>query len=164
MELLSWQLGPASLTLLLVFASYFPKRFNGFSDFVPLFAVIAVYYWGLFRPTLLPNWFLFVIGLLQDALSGMALGTSSLIFIVFRLVVMSQRRVFSREQFWAMWLGFALMSVAVFFGYWLISSFVFQAFIPLSSGVIQWAITSAIYPLIHMLFNRMYATIPTKTL
>lgn len=164
LEMISWQLGPASLTLLLVFASFFPKRINGFADFVPLFAVISIYYWGLFKPESIPNWFLFLIGLFQDSVTGTALGTSALIFIVFRMVVISQRKVFSREQFWAMWVGFILLSVPVFSGYWLVLCFVHGTLMPMMAGIVQWAATAAFYPLVHVLFNRMYATMPTKTL
>lgn len=159
-ETLSWLFGPASLTLLLVFGSHFPKHLNLFSDYVPLFAVISIYYWVLFKPPLMPFWFLFGLGLLQDALSSTPLGTSSLVFMLFRIIVLSQRRIFSRERFWAVWFGFMLLSLLAFFGYWTILSIAAKQMVPVVAGVVQWLATVAFYPLIHILFNKVYAGIP----
>ena len=46
----------------------------------PLF-LMAVYYWSAYRPTLVPLWFVFFMGLLLDLLSGAPIGLNALVLV-----------------------------------------------------------------------------------
>lgn len=150
------------ITLALVLLMAIPKRSLLASDMLPAFPLIAAYYWGLFREQLMPYWFLFVLGLLQDALMGLPLGASSLVFLMFRMLVVTQKRLIARETFWGLWVGFLLMSLIAFAGYWLVLSLYHDAWLPLRASMMQWLLTAASYPLIHVLFTRLYRLLPKE--
>ena len=56
---------PFTLTLLLVMVGMVPLRVPDLSPIVPSLGLIAVYYWAIYRPDLLPAWAVFVIGLIK---------------------------------------------------------------------------------------------------
>ncbi len=53
----------------------------------------------------------FAAGLLQDVLLGTPLGVFTLTFLVTRAIVFDGRGVVQGRPFWALWLGFGLVSV-----------------------------------------------------
>lgn len=118
-----------------------------------------VYYWALFQPARLGNGALLLAGLVQDVVLGLPLGVSSLCFILMRLFVVQWRRRISLQHFWAIWLCFALMAgvVAVFMALFIGLSQ--RAMVPdllvqsLYAGLLAWII----YPLVHLLCNRIYS-------
>jgi rod shape-determining protein MreD len=147
---------PAALTLLLVVLSASPKRIIMIGDFVPLFAAIGIFYWALFRPKRMPYWFIFILGLVQDALFGMPLGISSLAYLLFRYMVGSQRRLFIKEAFWAVWAGFSGFASLLFIFIWVVMSLYHQMVLPFASSILQWIFTALCYPLLHLLYTRLY--------
>lgn len=163
LEMTSRSLAPALLTLLLVFLSAVPKRITLAAEFVPLMAVIAIYYWSLFRPSSMPFWFVFLLGLVQDALFGYPLGLSAFIYVLLRLGVASQRRNFSRAVFWAVWFGFTALSLGAFFLYWVLLSAFHDGIRPIGAAGLQWMLTVALYPVFHHFFNKIYVTLPAPS-
>jgi rod shape-determining protein MreD len=154
------QIVPMALTLCLVVMPVMPQRLLSTSHIFPLFTLMAVYYWSMFMPRLMNYTFLFVLGLIQDILFSLPLGGSSLILILFRMLVVSQHRVFGKESFWGLWLWFGLMSALAFAGYWCVISFVKSSTMPIIESFIQWVITVMCYPLMHGFFTRIYRLIP----
>jgi len=126
----------------------------------PLFALIGIYFWSLYRPRLFPYWFVFLLGIMQDALFGTPMGLSSFLFIAFRLLVASQRAVFSKEAFWAIWLGFTIMTFILHIVQWSLIYFFYGHPVGLHAGMVQWLITAASYPLIHAMFERILSQMP----
>ena len=64
-----------------------PLRLPDVSPVVPALALVAVYYWAVHRPSLMPAWVVFLIGLFQDLLSGGPVGVGILsLLLVFALV------------------------------------------------------------------------------
>ena len=76
----------------------------------PALPLIAVFYWTLYRPDLMPPVAAFVIGLLQDILGGLPLGVSACVLVGVHAAVNTQRRFFIGKSFAVVWLGFALVS------------------------------------------------------
>ncbi len=58
----------------------------------PALVLMAVYYWAIYRPTLVPPFLCFAAGLLTDILSGMPLGLNALVLVIVQWIVRSQRR------------------------------------------------------------------------
>lgn len=59
---------PALLGLFLILFSLVPVGAPNLSGIMPLFSVMAIYYWSIYRPDLMPGWAAFSLGLLQDIL------------------------------------------------------------------------------------------------
>ena len=153
---------PGALALLLVFAGAMPLRAVLMADLLPPFSLMAIYYWGLFRESLMPFWFVFLLGLLQDALLWSPLGASSLTFLLFRMLVLGQKRLLTRDTFWSLWMGYAVLSLFACLVFWMAVSYAATQWLPAESGLMQWVVGAACYPFMHLLFTRIYKHIPKE--
>ena len=118
-------LTPFVLTLFLAMLTVVPLRIPDFAPITPVLTVIAVYYWSIYRPDLLPMAAVFGVGLFQDALAGTPLGLTALVLLAVQYAVITQRRFFHSKTFLVEWWGFMLVApVAAFVG-WLLASLYF---------------------------------------
>ena len=69
---------PVGSTLVLILCANLPISAGLSLPVAPLFALMAVYFWSMRRPDLMRAPAIFLIGFLQDALSGAPLGLSSM--------------------------------------------------------------------------------------
>lgn len=150
---------PGALTFFLLLLGAIPKRFLLIADFAPLLGVIGIYYWGLFKPRLMPYWLVFLFGLLQDVLFNLPLGLSPLLLLLLRLTVASQRRAFTRETFLTLWFGFAVLSTAFSVAAWVMVSLWDGVAMPFEAPLLQWLVTVICYPPLHRFFNAIYTRI-----
>jgi rod shape-determining protein MreD len=137
---------PGLLTLILVLFSLAPYNFPGSAQLVPPLALMAVFHWGIYRPDLLPGPLAFVLGLLQDMLSGGPLGMWAAVFLLVLVVTASQRRFFLGKMFVVEWLGFALVVPVVFLANWIIGSIYIGAIVDPGALLIQGVLAVAFYP------------------
>ena len=79
------------LILFILNITALPSLIPGYS-LKPQFVLMAVYYWAIFRPTLLPPSFCFLLGLLMDMLTGMTPGVLALVFVITHWIARDQRR------------------------------------------------------------------------
>ncbi len=137
---------PGLLALVFVLLSIVPYNFPGSAQLMPPLALMAVFHWGIYRPDLLPGPLAFILGLLQDILSGGPLGMWALVFLLVLFVMASQRRFFLGKKFVVEWLGFALVTPVVFFAIWLLGSIYIGAFENPGTMLVQVLLTAAFYP------------------
>jgi len=116
-------------------------------------ALISVFFWCCYAPGLLPNWFIFLLGLVQDSLQHIPIGLSSLLYLLLAQLIIGQRRFLVRESFLGVWLVFILISGAVFLCYWGSVSLMKDAMLPPSLFIFPWLLTSLLYPAIHGIFR-----------
>ena len=115
-------LTPFILTLLLAMLTVVPLRIPDFAQVTPSLTVIAVYYWSIYRPDLLPLAAVFGVGLFQDALAGTPLGLTALVLISVQYAVISQRRFFHGKSFLVEWWGFMLVAPVAALASWLLAA------------------------------------------
>lgn len=77
----------------------------------PSFMLMGIYYWSVYRPTLLPDWMVFLLGALKDFIVGIPIGFSSLLFVSVNWGVRAQRRFLYGQSFAMLWLGYTLISL-----------------------------------------------------
>ena len=156
LDQLARRLTPFALTVVLVIVGSIPIPVPDFARVAPALALIAVYFWTIHRPELLPVYAVFVIGLLQDALSGTPIGVNVLVLLTVHGVVLSQRRFFIGKSFVISWLGFSLVAGAAFIEMWILVS-IFNL-TPVSAMPIaaQYPITLGVFPLIAWIFFRWH--------
>jgi rod shape-determining protein MreD len=111
---------PAGVTILLLLLTAVPTRLPGFAQVAPLLPLMAVFYWAIYRPDLLPAWAAFAIGLLWDILAGTHIGVGALVLLLTQGVTASQRRFFLAKSFLFAWWVFALLSAAAVGLSWLL--------------------------------------------
>lgn len=156
----SRNLAPGLVTLLLVLFTVAPRQLTASVDFMPPLVLMAIYYWGIFRPQLMPYWWVFILGLIQDGLMGIPPGISSLLFMLFRFLVRRQGRMFARQSFIALWLGFGLLTAIVFLLTWTVMTVFYGKPMTMDTAIVQWFVTVGIYPFLHQLFTWMYRLLP----
>ena len=113
---------PFGLTVVLLIFGIVPLHIPEFAAMVPWLPLMAVYYWAIFRPELLPAYAVFIIGVLEDILTGLPIGVNALIFLLVYGSIVSQRRFFVGKSFNILWLGFGLVAALAALSNWLIIS------------------------------------------
>ena len=151
-------LTPFGLTLVLVILSVVPLHLPDFQRVAPGLTLMAVYHWAIYRPNLLPASVVFLIGVLQDALTGLPLGISALVFLTVYGVVLSQRRFFAGKPFVIVWLGFALVAAGATVQSWLLMSLFNAAFLNPKAAFYQYVVTAGAFPLLAWVFLRWQRT------
>ncbi len=153
-DLLARQLTPSMLTLLLVIISVVPVRILDFSTVVPLLPLMSVYHWAIFRPRLLPAYAVFLIGILQDILTGAPVGVNALVFLLVYGAVLSQKRFFTGKSFLILWLGFSLIAAGAIGLNWLAVSILNVAIVETHAAVFQYLLTLGFFPAAAWFFLR----------
>jgi rod shape-determining protein MreD len=119
----------------------------------PLF-LMGIYYWAMYRPTLMPAWVIFLAGCLMDLLSGLPIGLNALVFLVFQWVVTDQRRFLMGQNFIMIWFAFCLLSFAGALAQWAVfglSQFQWPSTdILLVSTALGFALFPAVYIFLHL--------------
>lgn len=145
---------PLVLTLAVVIAKLVPLRLPAFSVIAPDFVLMAVFYWTVHRPDLLRAWSAFVVGLLDDILTGTPLGVSSLILLLVHWTIITQHRMFRSLSFALLWLSFAIVAAGAKALIVALALTVGHGLIDPTVVIAQYAFTVAFYPLIALLMGR----------
>ncbi|MCW5730286.1 MAG: rod shape-determining protein MreD [Alphaproteobacteria bacterium] len=146
------RLAPSLFGIALILLALLPFGLPQFSSVMPLLSVIAVYYWGVYRPDLLPAWAAFALGLVEDALSGGPLGLMALVLALVQGVCVSQRRFLAGAGFVVGWSGFALVAGGAALFIWSVSSLYYLHLFDPRQALAQWALTVFAYPLLAWTF------------
>ncbi|MBM3275054.1 MAG: rod shape-determining protein MreD [Candidatus Sericytochromatia bacterium] len=145
---------PLLATIVAVVLNVVPLRLPDYAPLAPGFVLMAVFYWTVHRPDLMRPWAVFLIGVLDDMLSGTPLGVNSLVLLFVHWAIVAQHRVFRGKSFLLIWLGFALVAlgakmllaaVAFLIGYGLLDPLVL---------LVQYFLTLALYPPLALIMGR----------
>lgn len=114
----------------------------------PDLPLMAVFYWTIYRPDLMPPSVILAAGLLLDLLAGGPVGITSLAFLLVSGVLMTQRRVFLSKPFAVTWWGFALIATLVAAIRWAMAALIAGRSVPLAEPTGQLLATVALFPLV----------------
>lgn len=131
------------------------RLFEGLGP-TPIIPLVVVFFWSIYAPDYLPSVSVFLIGILQDLLTGGPLGLWAVVYLVTQFVVMSQRAYFHGREQKVVWLGFALVAGGVSLMVWLVMSLMSGVLLPIRTLLGQMAATVLIYPLFGMAFGRLH--------
>ena len=143
---------PSLLALALIILGAVPLRLPEFATIIPAFALMAVYYWTLYRADLMPAPAVFGLGLFQDILGGGPLGVSAFVLLAVYGVVLTQRRVLMRRPFAVGWFGFLGVALIGFVLNWLVMTVVHLTLFDPLAATIQYAMTVIMYPPVAAIF------------
>jgi len=145
---------PFGLCVFLVIAGSLPLYIPGYGPISPNFALMAVFYWAIYRPDLLPPTAAFAIGLLQDILVGTAPGTTALVLLLVRAGVVTQGRVFRTKSFLVTWWGFAMVALGAGVLKWILAAGLNFTLLNPMPGIFQFALSVALFPFLGWLCVR----------
>lgn len=128
--------------------------------FKTCFFLMGVYYWSIFRPTLLPVAIVFACGLALDFLNGYPPGLNALIFVLVRWAVSDSRRFLMAQAFPMIWLVFGLVAFAALSAQWAIYSAVSHAFAPYLPILISVGLAMALFPLVGVCLHMTHRALP----
>ena len=100
---------PFVTTVLLVAIGAIQMPIPDYRIIAPLLPLMAVFYWALFRPDLMPAGAVFVIGALEDVFTGAPLGVNALLFLLVHGLVRWQRRLLAGRGFPHVWAALAVV-------------------------------------------------------
>lgn len=140
-----------------------PVHIAPFGEIRPCLSIMSVFYWSIYRPTLIPNWLVFLLGLMQDLISGLPLGINAFVFLLLYWVISDQRRVFVGQPFATVMIGFGLALVLSNCMRWLLFSLVTGIWPPLLpiAGIILSGLF--IFPLINILLHTTHKALPEQS-
>lgn len=146
---------------LLIFSSV-PLYIAGTPSFFPALDIMIVFYWSSHRPSALPNWFIFLLGIFRDVVEGLTLGVGPFVYLVTKFMLLASRGIYRKANFLVIWQGFAIIALLAITLKWLLVSFIMG--IPLSpdNAIMQFMLSVAIYPAMHWLFNLVASIMPEK--
>lgn len=97
---------PALSTILLGVIAVLPLGIPDWGAMAPPLMLIAVFYWSLVRPDLMPPILAFALGLLSDLLTGAPLGSGALVMVVTQWTMRTQQRFLVNRPFLLLWAAF----------------------------------------------------------
>lgn len=121
------------------------------------FLLIGIYFWTIYRPSMLPYTWIFVMGLLLDFLSGGLVGLYALCFMVVAIIVRGQRRFLLGQSWSVVWAGYCVAATLVLCTQYLIYSLDAMTILPPVALGFNLLISYLLYPLIlppMILLNR----------
>ncbi len=151
---------PKIIAIALLVTTYSHVRFFNISGALPLVDLMVIYYWCIYCPEVVPNWFVFVMGIFRDLISSSLIGVSAILNLVFKNIVIFKREKLARKSFLSVWYGFFVFSGIAVLLQWLQMSFILDEFVDLRKLFIQFLASVAIYPFFHVLFNFFLVTLP----
>lgn len=98
---------PTVISLILALAVVLPVGLPQWGVLAPPLLLIAVFYWSIVRPDLMPPTAAFVLGLFQDLLTHAPLGSGALVMVLTQWTMRGQRRYLANRPFFLMWAAFA---------------------------------------------------------
>jgi len=131
-------------------------KVNYLADFLPLFDVMIIYYFAVLRPGIFAIWFLFVLGIISDSISGVPLGITSFCYIIaVKLFVAINNRATIQQNFYQIFGQFIAFTFVILLLKWLIISVYSLKFYNIINPLIHLTITSITYIFMHMFFHSL---------
>ncbi len=148
---------PFGVTLLLMLFAMTPTYIPGLSHITPMYALMAVYFWSIYRPDLLGYGATFGIGVLEDLLAGTPLGSGALILLLCQRVVFHQQKFFNNKPFGIIWLAFAVVATGAGLLRWIcVGLAAASGFTPIGQMLTATLMTIGLYPVIGWLLAKAH--------
>lgn len=125
----------------------------------PLF-LMAIYYWSIYRPTLLPLWLVFIAGCLFDLISGYPLGLNALVFVMAQWFISTQRRFLTGQSFVMIWLGFAMLALLSGIVQWAVFGLFSAVWLPPGGALLSVLLGVTIFPVVCIILHITHKVLP----
>jgi len=163
LDLFARHLVPAVSTFGLLLVGIIPLHLPSFPPVAPALPLIAVFYWTLYRPDLMPPWAVFLLGLLQDILFATPIGVGACVLVIVHAAVSAQRRFFIGKSFGILWLGFALVVALALPVSWLLSCIYYGRLARPDALAFQVLTTVGVFPAMCWLLLRCQLSLLRQT-
>jgi rod shape-determining protein MreD len=145
---------PIATTVLAALLSIEPLHLDGYAPLTPALTLMATYHWTIYRPGLLRAPWLFLIGMVQDLLSGGLPGETAVTLLLARAIVLDQRHYFVDRPFPFIWAGFTLLTGGAMLFSWVLHSLLAAELLDLRGPVLRAVLTISVFPIASFLLGR----------
>jgi rod shape-determining protein MreD len=159
LDKLARNLTPLMTGLVLVMFSVLPLQIPYYGSVSPNLGVMAVFYWVVYRPDLMPPSAAFLTGLWQDVLVGSPLGANAFILLVVHMALAAQRRFFQGKTFSVVWWAFAMITFMAAGLTWVLTMALYAVWLSPAPAFFQFLLTVALYPFVTWVFARTQHTV-----
>lgn len=163
LEILARFCGAYALILGFILADLIAFQIPYFQNVRPCFTVMALFYWSIYRPTLMPTWLAFIIGILIDLLSGLPVGMNAMSYVIVQYLVSGQRKMFMGQPFISVFFGYALVSGVVVLLQWIIFGIVTQIWVPVLPVFGMGLLGIAFFPIALLMMNATHKILPIES-
>ncbi len=149
-----------SITVLFFIFSVISLSFYYGSFLRPELFVMLIYYWAVFRPTLITPVFVFILGLLIDIFSGFPLGLSAFGLVLLQWLVQRQRLFLMGQSFLGLWIGFAVVVSGFVFYKWSVLSLLNFSLLPADIPVLSALVSILVFPIFALILLGVHKILP----
>lgn len=141
------------VAILLVILNISDIRVAGLSSLIPPFDLMSVFYFAVFK-NVFGIWFIFLLGIWNDALNGNPLGATAICYIiVVKMFSLLNTKMMIRDNFKQIWQQFLVFCFFSFLIKWAIISVFNGQFSSISTMSVQFMISIFVYVLMHKFFD-----------
>lgn len=131
-----------------------------FEEIRPSFTLMSIFYWSIYRPSILPSWVAFLGGVFFDLISGLPVGLHALLFLLVQRVVTDQRKIFMGQSFFAVFVGYCVVMVGVYGLQWSLFCLVNGLIVPFEPVVGAVILGVVFFPIALLLMNMAHKILP----
>lgn len=131
-------------------------------DFKPFFLLMAVYYWAIYRPTLMPVFYTFILGLVMDLISGLPVGLTALIMVALQTMVQKSRLFLMGQPYTTVWIGFSVVAIAHCACLWLVLSLL-HGFMPFTPTLVAAILSILLFPVASLILLGVHRLLPVAS-
>ncbi|MCK5374401.1 MAG: rod shape-determining protein MreD [Alphaproteobacteria bacterium] len=153
-----------SVVYLLMFLLFL---FNTISIAMPIsttidvpFIIMVIYYWSIYRPTLISPSLVFAVGICFDLLSGWPVGLNAFIFLLLRHVIVSQRLFLTGQPFAVVWIGFMMAGFVSLSMQWLLFGLIRLQWGSIEPVILASFAAILLFPLIAVILHLSHKALP----
>ena len=154
-------LAPIGLLAFLFLLSVVAVPFPRIGQIKPAFILMAVYYWSIYRPTLMPPWMCFFTGLLIDFLTGRTLGVNVIVLTLVQWIVRDQRKFLMGQPYVTIWFVFALVVALSLSLQWALYGLVDLQWSPIMPVILSMVATFLLFPVVTLFLILVHRVLPT---
>jgi rod shape-determining protein MreD len=154
---------PTCMTILLMLLTEIPLGMPNQAALLPAVALIAVWFWSLFRPGSLPPPAVFLLGLLLDLRGYLPLGAGVLTLLIVHGVALRWRRFLVEQGFAMVWIAFLPLAIGGAALIWLLTALLTFRLLSPIPALFQAVITAALYPVLAIPLSRAHRSLADPT-
>ncbi len=124
------------------------------------FIIMIIYYWAIYRPTLIPPSMVFIAGICFDLLSGLPVGLNAFVFLLLRHIMVSQRLFLTGQPFTVVWIGFMMAGLASISLHWLLLGLTMFQWGEFSPVFLTSFVAILLFPLISVVLHFSHKALP----
>ena len=152
---------PVLISAALALASVLPTGLPQWGLLAPPFLLASIFYWSMVRPDLMPPTAAFLLGLFQDMLTGMPLGTGALIMTIAQWTIRGQQRYLANRPFFLIWAAFAPVIFVAGLIDWLVYALFTFHIAPIDGALVRMVLGFILFPVVAWLvLIPVHSTLP----